>query len=157
MRLAEIPLYRATAMDMISNNQKIKDYLTNRENSTVQSESLLFTQIFPYYFIPGTTQKGQSFITMVFRVPRVIDRTFKEIQIQIFIFSATKILPCVDTATGKKRLRTDLIANEIDTMFNGSNSFGLKLELVSTDDISPLEDYFGTRLTYNCTEFNYHV
>lgn len=57
--------------------------------------------------------------------------------------------------SGKKYLRYDIIAEEIDKLFNGSLAFGFKLSLVSRKDgYQPIYGFHGTMLVYETKDWN---
>lgn len=157
MNLTEIPEYREKAMKRMAENQRIKDYLTNTTNSTAPADSLVNQYIFPYWYIPGTTTTAKSLILMSIYVPKIMGRTIKKVQIKLGVLTHQSIIICKDQETNKTRLRHDLISLEIDRILNGSTDFGFKLELVSSQDWSPMENFHGTILTYETYDFNYKV
>lgn len=155
MYLFEIPEYRSEAMKKIATNQKIKNLLTNKTDSTDTPDSLINQYIFPYWKIPGTTTEQKTVVIMNMRVPRVENKTFKQIVVEFGILCPVSLIPCVDPSTGKNRLRFDLIAHEIDKMFNGTSDIGFKLELVSMSDYSLTDiGFHGVVLRYSTDDFN---
>jgi hypothetical protein len=155
LNLAEIPEYRAKAMEKIATNQRIKDYLTDTVNSTVAPADLINRHIYPYWRIPGSTTTAKNFVLLSIYVPRVIDRTFKEVTVKVGAFSFDSTINCIDPDSGKNRLRYDLLANELDEIFNGSDVFGMKLGLISTQETLLFDDCYGVILTYKTVDFNY--
>lgn len=157
MYLAEIPEFRSNAMMKIASNQRIKDYLTGNTGSTDSPQSLINKYIYPYWRVPGSMVSDKAFILLSVFAPHVIDRTFKDVTVEVGILVPEGGMMCVDPDSGKTRLRFDLMANEIDKIFNGSTEFGMKLVLVSTRDYSPYSDCYGVILKYKTVDFNYKV
>lgn len=155
MKLQEIPDFRATAMTKFCESQAIKDLLTNTENSSAAAGDLIMHNIFPYAHVPGTSTTARTYITMELFVPRVQNKTFKQVRLVYYVFSHETLISVADNDSGKMRLRHDLIAQEIDSIMNGSRDFGLgRLSLANTADFSPIENYYGVVLTYDADEFN---
>lgn len=157
MYLDEFRKYRSTALHMIAENQVIKDLITNTQGSTERSEDLINHYIFPYEYLPGATEEGKTCITMLMSAPYVSNRSILHVKIVFYIFTYEGLMWANDS-DGVACLRTDLICEEIDKMFNGSDSFGLKLKLSSRrDGYQPAKRFHGVQLIYETSDFNYKV
>lgn len=140
-------------------NQLVDDILTNEsivklmsdDGATVSApESLMYTQVFPYEFVPNVTEHGQTFICCEVDIKEVINKTFLVPSLYIWVF----------THKSKVRLpgggiRIDKLTSEITKIINGSRMYGLgELNLQSAKRFSPITDYQGRTLTFYARDFN---
>ena len=144
--------YRQIAMSKIVNSQKIKDYLLNTSNSVADGKTLLMKNVFPFWKIPNIKTTAANYIVMSVNVPSIVNDTFKCMSLKIGILCHENMIEC--SVDGKKYLRYDLIAEEIDELFNKNKDLGFKLHLTSVQDYNPVESYNGLVLMYNTEDFN---
>lgn len=157
MYLEEFKNYRSIALQKISNNSVIRELITNTQDPTALSETLINRYIFPYEYLPGATEEGKSYISMLLSAPYVNNRSILHMKIVLYVVSYEGLM-WVNDKDGVACLRNDLICEEIDKMFNGSDAFGLKLRLSSRrDGYQPAKRFHGTQLVYETAEFNYKV
>ena len=157
MYLSEFRKYRSSALKQIANNQKIKSLLLDKDQHVDDDMSLVGRYIFPYQFMPGVTEEAKTCITMLLTAPEVYNRSILRMRMIYYIFSHESLLWVPDN-DGVMCLRFDLISEEIDKMFNGSDAFGLKLQLVSRyDGYIPMDNFHGCQLIYETNDFNYKV
>ena len=147
--LEEITDYRAEIMKVLCSDREIVELLTDKKDRNIPDRNLMYTQIFPYAYTPETTQKATTYICFRLTVPRVDNKTYKNISITFYIFTHQSLVRTTDG------LRFDLIGEAIDGLFNGKRGLGLgRVELNGMDDISPTKDYHGISLEYVVSEFN---
>lgn len=157
MYLDEFKKYRSSALNKLTNNQKIKDLITDVKDSQISSDELINKHIFPYEYLPGVTEEAKTCITMLFSVPETYGRSLKRAKLIFYVFTHESLMWAVGD-DGVSYLRYDLICEEIDKMFNGSDDFGLKLQLQSRyDGYIPVDRFHGVQLIYETNEFNYKV
>lgn len=157
MYLDEFRRYRSTALQQIIENKKIKSLLLNTQDSVDSDVSMIGKYVFPYQFLPGTTEEAKSCITMLLSASDVSSRSILRMKMIFYVFCHESLLWVKDD-DGKMCLRFDLITEELDKMFNGSDAFGLKLQLVSRyDGYIPMDNFHGCQLIYETNEFNYKV
>jgi len=157
MYLDEFRKYRSAVLEKITNNQTIKDLLTNVDHCTSTPGSLIEHYVYPYEYLPGSTEEAKTCITMLMSVPYVVDRSILHVKIVFYVFSYEGLMWTKDD-DGVACLRNDLICEEIDKMFNGSDAFGLKLRLSSRKDgYQPAKKFHGVQLVYETRDFNYKV
>lgn len=216
--------YRSEAMQRICNNEYVRGLLVDGADADIAPHEMVGKYVYPFEYLPNTTEVAKSFVTMLLSTPVVNGSTSSKTTIVFYITShenlifvtvPNKDLEVVsdlditvnedtflsytsvvakytfiyssqddvwmlngkvadmsnygiavnetpsDGATisiivsGKRYLRYDLIAEEIDRMFNGSLAFGFKLSLVSRKDgYQPLNNFHGTMLVYETTDWN---
>lgn len=140
---------------MIENENIVKCLINNESNfldiplpQNFDVTSLIYSQIFPYRFIPTTQESAKSFITMRFGY-RSNGRTFKIGSIYFYIIVHNSLL-----RTDYGSLRYDMLLNYIDEAFNSCEDFGFdKLEFSETDEFIVNESYSGIYISYKLQEF----
>lgn len=143
------------ALKIISNNNLIKalvnntsDFLNQPLPSGFDSTSLIYTQIFPYKFIPGINTEPTTFITMSFGNFDYRNNEFKSGIVYFYIITHQSL---ISTDYG---LRYDYILNQIDLMFNKQYEIGsFNLELNNGGDFQIDENYFGSMISYKFIDF----
>lgn len=135
--------------DMMSSGEIVK--LLSDESGTAKTpEELVYSQVFPYEYVPDVVEHGQTFICCEVDIRSVQSKTFLTPEIYIWVF----------THKSKVRLpeggvRTDRLASEITKIINGSRMYGLgELELYSVKRFAPISDYQGRILTFQAKDFN---
>lgn len=139
-------------------NQLMKDLLTNesivsliqRDTTVENAESLAYTQVFPYEYLPETVDKGQTFICFDVDISGVGNKPILTPVIYIWVFSHKSNLRLPEGG-----VRPDKICSEICKVINGSRFYGLgELNLYSVKRFAPMTDYQGKLMTFNAKEFN---
>ena len=150
MQLEELFNYKNQLMEDLLTNESIVSLLNDDCEIEKNPEKLMYTQVFPFEYIPETVEHGQTFICCDVDIQKSLNKTFLLPTIQIWIF----------THKSKLRLpqggvRTDRLASEIANAINGSRFYGLgELDLYSVKRFAPIMDYQGKVLTFQATEFN---
>lgn len=147
--MSDLRQYRKIALQKLYNSSKINDLISSVDPDSPSGKDLVFTNIFPYAFVPDTTTSAKLFITMDVTIPKIKTRTYKGLILTLYIFAHQDILKYKDG------LLCDLIAEEVDTLFGGSGDFGTgMLELSTVTDFSPVSRFYGVVVQYEAEEFN---
>lgn len=140
-------------------NQLMNDLLTSREivrlleddcKGHARPEDLMYTQVFPYEYVPDTVEHGQTFICCEVDIKDVVNKTFLKPQLIVWAF----------THKSKVRLpeggvRIDKLSSKIVQKLNGSRMYGLgELDLSSIKRFSPITNYQGRMLTFTAVDYN---
>lgn len=150
MFLDEFFDYKNELMKTICSSREIVRLVTDSKEAPVPNYGMIYTQVFPFEFVPDTVDDGMTFICFDVDIPKVVDKTYYLPALYVWVF----------THKSKMRLneggvRTDLLAVEINRELNGSRLFGLgELDLYSVERFSPAPDYQGRVLTYTARDFN---
>jgi hypothetical protein len=108
-----------------------------------------YKNIFPYNFVPETAEETGVYVCYNVSVPRVYNKTFKALTIQFYVFCHQSVIKM------KQGIRTDLIAEEIDGIFNGTMAIGLpRMALQSVEPLNPVEKYHGLEIIYFTEDWN---
>ena len=142
--LDEIVKYRGLIMKSLCTDDTI---IKNMDAD--KGTSLPYKKVFPYLFKPLTTTDSDTFITFQLQ-SNIIDKTIKELELTFYVFADERLLRTKDG------LRTDILAQRIDRIFNGYDVIGLgKMDLVSIDNLDMSNStYHGLKLTYSVVDLN---
>lgn len=159
-RFKELVDYRNKILMKLNENKNIIKLIYYKDTSPLNKSTPLdedgniidlnYKNIFPYAFVPNTTEVTDTYITIRLNGFKSINQSFKDGYVEIYAFTHKDLIRTNDG------LRHDLIINEIDEMFNQSRVLGLgKLEFYSMSEI-PIDgkDYYGMVISYRVVEFN---
>lgn len=139
-------------------NKLIEDLLTHdtivpliKNGATVDTaESLIYSQVFPYEYVPETVQKGSTYICCDVDIQSVAGKTFLFPVIYVWVFAHRSNLRLPEGG-----VRTDKLCSEICKVINGSRFYGLgELNLFSVKRFAPMTDYQGKVMVFQAKEFN---
>ena len=150
-------------------NQLMNDLLTEKEIVRLLSDQyednipedpgeLVYTQIFPYEFIPETVEHGRTYICCDIDISRMSDR--REAPSNKLLYSPVLYI-WLFTHKSLMRLpeggvRVDKLAHEIAKKINGSHFYGMgNLELYSVKRFAPMMDYQGKVMTFDAKDWNH--
>lgn len=146
---------KATVIDKIlACNDIMKALNYNEANFLDQPEFdpaiLLFDRLFPHRFIPGTSEKKKTYITISFGKYRPTKTSFKSGLITFNVFTHQDLF-----RTDYGCLRTDFIITKLDEIFNEAEGLGVgKAEFYDMDALSVNADYHGSYIIYKVCDFN---
>lgn len=139
-------------------NQLIGDLLTRedivkliREDLTTETaEELVYTQVFPYEYIPQTVQEGHTFICCDVDIDTVFSQTYLSATLYIWVFTHRSRLKLPEGG-----VRTDKLASCIADAINGSFNYGLgRLKLHAVKRFAPMDDFQGKVMIFRTGDFN---
>lgn len=150
MQLDEFFNYKNQLMNDLLTNEQIVQLLSDDGKKRCEPKALMYSQIFPYEYIPDPVVHGQTFICCDVDIQRVESKTFLRPTLYVWVF----------THKSKMRLpeggvRVDKLCAEIAKKINGSRYYGLgELEFASSRRFAPITDYQGKVLTFQTRDFN---
>ena len=139
-------------------NQFVKDVVTHDplvklldgKCSEEGRRGLIYSQVFPYEYIPETVEEATTFICCDVDILDVYDKTFLKPVLYVWVFTHKSKLRLEEGG-----VRTDRICCEIAKKINGSMFYGLgELNLKSIRRFSPITDYQGKMMTFEARDFN---
>lgn len=140
-------------------NQLVKDLVTDDRVVRLLSDdatppgdatSFVYTQIFPFEFIPDTVETGRTYICCDVDVQKVPNSLFLTPSIYVWVFTHKSLLRLPEGG-----VRTDRLCSVISNILNGSRYYGVgELDLSSVRRFAPIQDYQGKVMTFTATEFN---
>lgn len=149
MYLEEVPKYRDTIVEQLIKSDTIVSLLGSDEDTDVKPSDLVYKYIFPFDHIIEKTTTAGNYICFDIVAPRVINRSFVDLNIYIWIISHDRWMKT------PKGLSTDLLSIEVENIMNGSRGFGLgTVELVDWNRFIPAEGFHGRLLVYRTVDFN---
>lgn len=150
MQLEEFYDYKNHLMNDLLTNHDIVKLLDDDFKPTDKPENLVYSQVFPYEYIPNTIEHGQTFICCDVDIQRSVNKTFLLPVLYVWVFSHKSKLRLPEGG-----VRTDKLCSEIAKAINGSRFYGLgELDLYSAKRFTPITDYHGKVLTFQTQEFN---
>lgn len=145
----DLNFYEKTLMEALCSNSEIVSLLTGVENPIVPNKSLVYTQVYPFAYIPYTNQEAKTFITFSIDVPRIDNSLIKDLYVTFEVITHESLMRT------KKGKITTLIAAEIEKLFNGSRVLGItRMDLVNSNIDIPVRGYHTRRLTYQVKDWN---
>lgn len=146
---------KATVIDRILDCPEIMKALKYNEKNFLEqpnfdNESLLFENLFPHRFVPGTSENKKTYLTISFGKYRPIKNSFKSGLITFSVFTHQDLF-----RTDYGSLRTDFVIAKLDEIFNGAEGLGVgKAEFYDMDALSLNTDYHGSYISYKVCDFN---
>lgn len=127
-----------------------KNYVVNGECIGVD-DGLMYKQIFPYYYIPGTQTEKLSYIILKVDGLGVKNKLYNRAKVCICVISHQD---CMKVENGRGT-RIDLMAEIIEDMFNGNDNFGFgEMELRSNIESSINDTHRCRILEFMIEDFN---
>ncbi len=149
MQLKEFFDYKNRLMEDLITHESIV-LLINPDINIDKASTLIYSQIFPYEYIPETVQNGKTFVCCDVDIQNVSNKTFLTPAIYIWVFTHRSTLRLPEGG-----VRTDELCSEICEVINGSRYYGLgELNLYSVKRFAPMTDFQGKVMTFYTKEFN---
>lgn len=149
MYLDEFFDYKNQLMDDLLTDEKIVK-LINENVDIKDAGSLVYTQVFPYEYVPETVEHGLTFICSDVDITAAPNKTYYEPTLYVWIFTHKSLLRLPEGG-----VRTDKLAHEVAKKLNGSRFYGLgELSLRSVKRFAPMMDYQGKVLVFDAKDFN---
>lgn len=149
MQLNDFFDYKNKLMEDLITNKSIVSLIkdgTDVENAA----SLIYTQVFPYEYVPETVQTGGTYVCFDVDIQNVSNKTFLTPVLYVWVFAHRSNLRLPEGG-----VRTDKLCSEICEAINGSRYYGLgELSLYSVKRFAPMTDYQGKLMTFYTKEFN---
>lgn len=153
MNLREIFSYKNKMSKLFSSDKEMVQLITDYEDVELPAKDLAYTHLFPYEFVPDTSDEARTFVCFDVDMEYVYEKTNKTFYYPI-------IYVWIVVHKSKLRLkeggvRLDGIANRVDELLNGNRFFGIgTLELHTVERWRPNRDYLGRTLVYHTREWN---
>ena len=134
--------------DLLTNEAIVK--LLNEDMPVEKAQELVYSQVFPFEYVPETVQEGKTFICCDVDIQKPMNKTYLLPTLYVWVFTHRSKLRLPEGG-----VRTDKLCNEICTAINGSRMYGLgELDLYSVKRFAPMTDFQGKVLTFYATDFN---
>ena len=149
MQLDEFYKYKNRLMEDLLTNEEIVRLL-NEDVDMDNAKSLVYSQVFPFEYVPETVQNGSTYICCDVDIQSVDSKTFLSPILYIWVFTHRSKLRLPEGG-----VRTDEICSQICKEINGSRYYGLgELSLYSVRRFAPMTDYQGKVMTFITKDFN---
>lgn len=154
MPKAPIIVYKQKLITAMINSYELVSLIDQNyvnENECVGSEHLVYSNIYPYYYIPEVQTNMKTYVLLKVDISKRIDNMYDRVKVYILIFTHQDIMK-VQSSNGT---RVDLISDIITKMFNNRDDFGFgEMVLTSNCEISINTTYRGRELIFMVDEFN---
>jgi len=148
--LDELFDYKNQLIDDILSSESIIRLLSDDGKTLAAPESLVYSQVYPYEFVPDVVEHGQTYICCEVDIREVQDKTFLLPAIYVWVFTHKSKLRLPEGG-----VRVDKLTSEIVKVMNGSRMYGLgELNLQSAKRFSPVSNYQGRTLIFYTKDFN---
>lgn len=150
MQLEEFFDYKNRFVEDIVTNKEIVKLLAEDGGGVADPVELVYSQVFPYEYVPETIQKAQTFICCDVDVQKSINKTklIPVMYVWVFTHKSKMRLP-------EGGIRVDRICSEIAKAINGSRYYGLgELDLHAVRRFAPVTGYQGKIMTFMAEDFN---
>lgn len=138
-------------IDKILKDKTVIRYIN--EEYLESPEELMYNNIFPYIKLKeGALEESEEiYIGVAFSIPEVLDDNdiYKEVNITFFILSHINRMRTDDDGAV-----TDLIGDEILSLFNHSEEFTFEFTLYSDDEGAYNEKYYFRQIIFKCIAQN---
>ena len=150
MQLDEFFDYKNRLMDDLLTSKRIITLLSDDCKTIRSPESLVYSHVFPYEYIPETVTHGHTFICCEVEIQRVSSKTYLTPALYVWVFTHKSKIRLPEGG-----VRTDKLCSEIAKAINGSRFYGLgELDLYSVKRFAPITDYQGKVMMFQATDFN---
>lgn len=151
MQLEDFYDYKNQLMGDLLTNEKIVALIQDDGKPLKDVSDLMYTQVFPYEYMPDTVTDAHTFICCDVDVQRSLNKTFLMPVIYIWVFAHRSKLRLPDGGG----VRVDRIMSEIAKTINGSRMYGLgELDLYSVKRYAPNNEFTGKVMMLQAKEFN---
>lgn len=150
MYLDEFYNYKNQLMDDILTDINIVSLINDNVNLE-NSNSLMYTQVFPFEYIPDTVEKGKTFVCCDVDIDKSFNKTYLLPTLYVWVFThrSNLVLP------NGEGVRTDKLCTKICQKINGSKMYGLgELNLHAVKRFAPMTDFQGKCMIFHATDFN---
>lgn len=129
-------------------------------NKNEDEDDLVYTRLFPHYFIPDTQEDVKTYIMVEIDINAQRNR-YKQSDYSLYsypVITFTILAHQNDMKldlSGISAVKTDYIAELIDNKYNGKNDFGLGLLQVTSNIAGSLNDTYRFRqIVFQTIDFN---
>lgn len=150
MQLDEFFHYKNQLMNDLLTNEQIVWLLSGDGKGIADPNELMYSQVFPYEYVPETIEAAKTYICSDVDIDDVINKTYLSPVLYIWVFTHKSLLRLPQGG-----VRTDRLCSEVAKSINGSRYYGLgELELKRVRRFAPILDYQGKVLTFKAKDFN---
>lgn len=150
LRLEEFYDYKNQFMNDILTDEQILQLLSEDGAFGHTGSEFAYQCVFPYEYVPTTTERATTFICCEVDITKVYDKTFYQPTMYVWLFTHKSRVRLPQGG-----IRVDKLASRIDEILNGSWNYSLgQFSLESCKRFSPIEEYQGRSMVYRGTDFN---
>lgn len=142
--------YKNQLIDDLLTDKTVRHLMSDDHGEDLSAGELIYSQVFPYEYVPDTVEEAKTFICCEVDIPAVDDKTFIRPTIYIWLFTHKSKVRLKEGG-----LRIDNLTSRVAKLINRSRMYGLgELQLASIKRFSPIANYQGRVLTFKARDFN---
>lgn len=150
--LRDIGLYKNHLMSLFLNSDDICCLMLNKNQAPSDTDSLAYTQIFPYLYVDETQTEVKSYLCFEVDIPNIPSHTIKNMEITIWAYCHKDCMKY--SKQGFSGTRTDILADMVERSLRNSNEFGIgKLSLTKVSTFFPTTVHYGRQLKFLVPDF----
>lgn len=153
-RTSPITRYKKKLMTSIVTSPElielVNDDYIDEDGECVNSDDLIYQQIFPYYYIPDTITEEKAYVIMKVNGLGIKNKIYNKAEVYITVISHQG---CMKAKGGGTRI--DLMGEIIEELFNGRDDFGFgEMELISNIETEVNANHRCRILRFMVEDFN---
>lgn len=141
-------------MTMLCQKQSIVDLIGNNSESIEYPDDLIDVNIFPYLKVDYTAQSKGAYIGVAISTPSINNNEIFKNTYLTFLTICENEYQRFDDDVRRGFCRTDLIAEEILSLFNWNDCFGFRLELASDKEGALNNTHYYREVTFRLVTQN---
>lgn len=153
-RTSPITRYKRKLITSICNSPDLialvnNDYI-DEDGECVNSDDLIYQQIFPYYYIPDTVTEEKAYVIMKVNGLGIKNKIYNKAEVYVAVVSHQG---CMKAKGGGTRI--DLMGEVVEELFNGRDDFGFgEMELISNIETEVNTNHRCRILRFMVEDFN---
>lgn len=152
--LNQIGAMKQEVLQAILSDDEIMRLILNRPDPTLPALTARYVQVVPWKKIPDTQTNARVYVTFDIVVTEFVNCAVKNYNLYLWIMAHDSLMT-IDSTVGAalgiqdRGVRTDILADKIDYLLNGSTEMGFgKLQIKSSGIFDPADGYYGRNLVY---------
>ena len=136
-KTSPITRYKKKLITSIVNSPDLISFVNDNyvdSGECIDSDELIYKQIFPFYYVPDTQTKAQSYVMIKVNGLGVKNKIYNKAEVFVCVASHQDIMQTKDGGT-----RIDLMSEIVEELFNGRDDFGfgeMELKYNMEDEIN---------------------
>lgn len=144
--------YKSQMVRLLCDSREIRRLMSNDTYPDITTQQLLDHYILPWEFVPDTTTEEGVFLCCEVDMQGVESPVIATFTLQFYIICHRNLLRMPGGETGS---RVDLLTQEVNRLFNGSNELGLSpVGITPFSHYIPAPNFYGRHLAFTVKDFN---
>ena len=150
--IEKITDYKAQMIRLLCDSHEIRRLMSNETYPDITTQQLLERYILPWEFVPDATTEEGVFLCCEVDVQGVESPVIATYTLQFYIVCHKDLLRMPNGESGS---RVDLLTQEVNRLFNGSDGLGLsRVGVTPFSHYIPAPNFYGRKLSFTVKDFN---